>query len=765
VQAAEALEYAHGMGVVHRDVKPGNLMVEGRNKLWVTDFGLAQFQAGAGLTQSGDILGTLRYMSPEQAEGRRVLLDHRTDVYALGATLYELLTLRPPFDGGDSRTLLHQILHQEPRPLRAANHAVPAELETIVLKAMAKAPRERYGTAQELADDLRRFLNSEPIRARRATMLQRGRKWLARHPSAAVSAVVVLTLTTLGSLLAAWLINGEQRKTQAALDGEQRKAEEATTQAQVAREQAARAEQGLRHARQSLKLMIQVCEEELADQPALQGLRVQLLEKALDDYQHFIEQFHDDPAAQAELADAREKVKEILANLALLRGADRLFRLADPAVLDDLGLSGGQRAKVAELRQGQDRKRWDAFRDFQRQTPEERERRFLALARAGETALAEILTGQQLGRLRQIDLQLRGLAAFRDPDVVAALKLTAEQRVRIRQYEADVFAGRPPGPGGPRPGHPESEEQRRAREERERQERDQAMQDAVARAQAEVLTTVQATRWRELTGEPLKRPGPLRGGPPRPCAPQGFDARRDDVARGKVETVEYDSKAVGAKRKMVVYTPPGYSAKTRYPVLYLLHGGGDDETGWRVKGSADVILDNLCADGKLVPPIVVMPNGFARAPGPGERNEPCGAFEDDLLRDVIPCVESRYSVSPGRESRALAGLAMGASQSLGIGLKHPDTFAWVGAFSGGLGRRPPADLPFDPAAAAGQLRLLWLSHGDRDRLASDEVKAFHAFLEGRKVPHLYHVDSGDHEWSVWKNDLYLFSQALFRDRK
>jgi hypothetical protein len=517
VQAAEALEYAHGMGVVHRDVKPGNLMVEGRNKLWVTDFGLAQFQAGGGLTQSGDVLGTLRYMSPEQAEGRRVLLDHRTDVYSLGATLYELLTLRPPFDGGDSRTLLNQILHQEPRPLRAVNRAVPAELETIVLKAMAKAPRERYGTAQELADDLRRFLNSEPIKARRATWLQRGRKWLVRHPSAAVSAVVVLTLTTVGSLLAAWLINREQQKTQSALQGEQLKA--------------ARAEQGLRHARQSLKLMIQVCEEELADQPALQGLRVQLLEKALDDYQHFIEQFRDDPTAQAELAEAREKVKEILANLALLRGADRLSRLADPAVLDDLDLAGEQRAKVVGLRQGQDKKRWEAFREFQRLPPDERERRFLELARAGETGLAEILSEQQLVRLRQIDLQLRGLSAFQDPDVVAALKLTAEQRARIRRYEGDVFAGRPP-PGGPRPGRPEPEEQRRAREERERQERERAMREAVAKAEAEVLTTGQAARWRELTGKPLKRPGPPREGPPTPRAPQCFDARRGDDVSG-----------------------------------------------------------------------------------------------------------------------------------------------------------------------------------------------------------------------------------------
>src|SRR5262249_37730399 len=118
-QAAEGLDYAHGLGVVHRDVKPANLLIDGRGNVWLTDFGLAHVHADTGLTQTGDLVGTLRYMSPEQAGGQHVLVDHRTDVYALGATLYELLTLRPIFDGADQRTLLHQILHTEPRPPRA----------------------------------------------------------------------------------------------------------------------------------------------------------------------------------------------------------------------------------------------------------------------------------------------------------------------------------------------------------------------------------------------------------------------------------------------------------------------------------------------------------------------------------------------------------------------------------------------------------------------------------------------------------------------
>src|SRR5262249_52920410 len=136
IQAAEALEHAHQMGVVHRDIKPGNLLVDVRGNLWVTDFGLAHFQTDTRLTLTGDLVGTLRYMSPEQAWGKKVPLDHRTDVYSLGATLYELLTLEPVFAGDTREALLQQIAEDEPRPLRRINSAVPVELETIVLKTL-----------------------------------------------------------------------------------------------------------------------------------------------------------------------------------------------------------------------------------------------------------------------------------------------------------------------------------------------------------------------------------------------------------------------------------------------------------------------------------------------------------------------------------------------------------------------------------------------------------------------------------------------------
>jgi tetratricopeptide (TPR) repeat protein len=197
VQAAEALDHAHAAGVVHRDVKPANLLLDGHGKLWVTDFGLAHCQSAASLTATGDLVGTLRYMSPEQALAKRVVIDHRTDVYSLGATLYELLTLRPVFDGTDRQELLRQIAFDEPLPPRRLSRAIPAELETVVLKALEKNPADRYGTAQEVANDLGRFLADEPIRARPPSAAQRLRKWGRRHPAAVAAAAAALAAAVL----------------------------------------------------------------------------------------------------------------------------------------------------------------------------------------------------------------------------------------------------------------------------------------------------------------------------------------------------------------------------------------------------------------------------------------------------------------------------------------------------------------------------------------------------------------------------------------
>jgi WD40 repeat protein/serine/threonine protein kinase len=218
VEAAKALEYAHSMGIVHRDVKPGNLMLDGGGKLWVTDFGLARTASDSSLTMTGDVLGTLRYMSPEQALAKHGLVDHRTDVYSLGVTLYELLTGTPAVNGKDREEILNAITLDEPRPPRRLDSAIPHDLETIVLKAMEKNPAERYTTAQELADDLGCFLTDRSIRARRPALVQRIRKWGRRHTGVVRAAVVVLVLATVGSIAAASVIWQQQQKTEEALD-------------------------------------------------------------------------------------------------------------------------------------------------------------------------------------------------------------------------------------------------------------------------------------------------------------------------------------------------------------------------------------------------------------------------------------------------------------------------------------------------------------------------------------------------------------------
>jgi serine/threonine protein kinase len=185
VQAAEALDYAHQLGIVHRDVKPANLLLDARGNIWIADFGLAHIQhSEASLTGTSQMVGTPRYMSPEQALSKRVPIDHRTDVYSLGVTLYELLTLRPAFTSQDRHELQRQIAFEEPAKPRRLERAVPTELEIIVLKAMEKRPQDRYATAQDLADDLRHWLADRPIRARRPSWVQVGRKWARRHQSA-----------------------------------------------------------------------------------------------------------------------------------------------------------------------------------------------------------------------------------------------------------------------------------------------------------------------------------------------------------------------------------------------------------------------------------------------------------------------------------------------------------------------------------------------------------------------------------------------------
>lgn len=248
-----------------------------------------------------------------------------------------------------------------------------------------------------------------------------------------------------------------------------------------------------------------------------------------------------------------------------------------------------------------------------------------------------------------------------------------------------------------------------------------------------------------------------------PAPPAGWDVRREDIPHGRLEMIEYDSKTVGTKRRMNVYTPPGYSPAAKYPVLYLLHGIGGEETEWARYAQPEVLLDSLIADGKAKPMIIVMPNGRAQ-----KDDRPIGdifahrpafkVFERDLLHDVIPNIESRYSVQPDREHRALAGLSMGGGQTMNFGFAHLDQFAWLGAFSAAPNTRKSEELLPDPAAGK-QLRLLWLSCGNRDGLLH-VTQDLHAYMKQQAVPHVYHVTDHAHDAPEWKQALYWFLQKL-----
>lgn len=241
--------------------------------------------------------------------------------------------------------------------------------------------------------------------------------------------------------------------------------------------------------------------------------------------------------------------------------------------------------------------------------------------------------------------------------------------------------------------------------------------------------------------------------------------KREGIPHGQLEMIEYDSKTVGTRRRLNVYTPPGYSKEKQYPVLYLLHGIGGDETEWPRFASPDVMLDNLIADGKAEPMIIVMPNGRAQKNDRPEGNVFASApafatFERDLLDDVIPAIESRYSVHADRDHRAIAGLSMGGGQSLNFGLGHLDKFGWVGGFSSAPNTKPAKELLPDPAAAK-QLKLLWLSCGKKDGLIGISQRV-HAYLKEREVPHVWHVADHAHDPPEWKQALFYFVQKLFK---
>lgn len=511
-QAAEALAYAHELGIVHRDIKPANLMIDGRGQVWVTDFGLAQVRSGAELTQTGDLLGTLRYMSPEQVQGDRALLDQRTDIYSLGATLYELATLQPPFIGANRETLLRQVLHEEPVAPRMLNSAQPIELETIIMKALSKSSADRYASAQDLADDLQRFLDHKPILAQRPTLWDRGRKWARRHPAAVIAAALLMAALSLGLGIHNRLIAREQTRTSEALHRE--------------RDRAIESERRFKQARQAVDLLIEIGEEELADKPHMNSTRKRLLEAALVYYQDFIAQSDEDPQTQQELAAVESRVKRILHELSLVYSLSQVMLIAAPDVQSDLRVSEEQRQDLTAFLRDAETQR-DALFAQPWTTVEERQRQFVTLAETLTERLRQILTGAQRDRLQQIALQEQGLFAFQEPDVVKALALTPEQRRQIREIGFATLLNRGPRvievrrplDGPPRPdGFPPPDGPFRGsplHREQEEQRQREALQKVLA-----LLTPAQLERWHEMTGPRfvgramLFPPGFPGGGPP-----------------------------------------------------------------------------------------------------------------------------------------------------------------------------------------------------------------------------------------------------------
>ena len=253
----------------------------------------------------------------------------------------------------------------------------------------------------------------------------------------------------------------------------------------------------------------------------------------------------------------------------------------------------------------------------------------------------------------------------------------------------------------------------------------------------------------------------------KPASP-GFDELHEGISHGRIDTIVYHSTTVSTHRKALIYTPPGFTKKKKYPVLYLLHGIGGDEKEWFNGGSPQIILDNLSAEGKIEPMIVVMPNGRAmkddRAIGnimAPDKVEAFANFEKDLLNDLIPFIEKSYPVLTDRENRAIAGLSMGGGQSLNFGLGNLDKFAWIGGFSSAPNTKAPEVLVPNPAVANEKIKLLYISCGASDGLIGFSYR-LHNYLNKNNVPHIYFIEPGVHDFKVWKNGLFMFSQLLFK---
>lgn len=543
VQAADALEHAHSLGIVHRDIKPANLLLDAAAHLFVTDFGLAQYHAEGNLTLTGDIVGTLRYMSPEQALLNKATVDHRTDVYSLGATLYELLTLKPLWDSSDRRELLHKIAFDDPVAPRRLNKKIPADLETILQKALAKEPQDRYASAAEMRDDLRRFLEHKTIRARKPTMTERATKWSRRHRTIVISAVVLLVMAVAGLSVSNVLIARARSKTDNAYTLLTEKQAETKAAYEAEALQRARAEQNFQQARQMLDFFVQVSEEELGDTPEVQAVRQKLLEASLGYYQEFLKQVGDDPAAQAQLAaslfrlasvlnetgakpdalaafeqarEIQEKlVKEqpddtniqrgllsIYRHMGVLRGSEHVSLLSEDSVRDHLQITPEQIQQIDDLTERR-RNAFSDFRAYRNKSREEMRQLFEKRARETKQELSKLLDVPQMQRLEQISLQLRGTQSFSSPEVAEEINLTDAQIAAIKQIKEDAYREIRNAWHDRHRDRNRDEQSRKQSHEIFKQSRRTTNEKLLG-----VLTAEQLAAWRGLLGEPFN--GELR---------------------------------------------------------------------------------------------------------------------------------------------------------------------------------------------------------------------------------------------------------------
>ena len=381
IKVAEALEHAHGYGLLHRDIKPSNLLLDEQGAVWVTDFGLAKSFDSPDITRTGEVVGTLRYMAPEQLEGKATC---GSDIFGLGLTLYEMLTLQPAYPGTDRKRLLEKVTQANLASPRTIDSRIPRDLETIVMKCVQSEPSKRYSTATAVAEDLTRFLEGQPILARRINVIEKAWKWCCRRPTLAASFAALAVSILLGLAGVGWQWN----KTMKALE----ESKAATVKAE-------------KHYHQARGAVVQLAEaindEELLSTPDLQPVRGKLLRKALNYQIEFAAAHPDDIEVQLELAFAYKELAVVASELG--KNDEAISMLEDAAAtlepLVNAKLSPRDKARVryarAELQTGRSCL-------FRRQDPAARDLLFEAKSILLDGRDVKELSGKELINLAKI---------------------------------------------------------------------------------------------------------------------------------------------------------------------------------------------------------------------------------------------------------------------------------------------------------------------------------------------------------------------------